>query len=277
MEIEGMQQSIPISIRYVIVLADDSLEDASLFQGIYPSMLEMEWALRLIPYLPADVFDYGLPLQARKSRRLTGHGWSWTPLTLSNFHKLTVSSEDPFWVVMTGTASAFSEVTKWEDRQSLPILKISTAGKKSLRPKNVRWTHIRDHLRAVAERLSKRDATFPLGQFSKTLSAWRTPEAPILDLIAKPHNSTIANLIVLQSLGYAFRGEETLTSPPHDEGPHIKAMEDAALAIVAVQHSVDFVPAFLSYPPKPDRIVLAPALYARARAFLDRPVKNRQV
>ncbi|MDQ0996083.1 hypothetical protein QFZ34_001260 [Phyllobacterium ifriqiyense] len=271
MEIKTSPHSLSNAIRYVIVLTDDSLEDASLFQGISPGMLDMGWAMRLIPHLPADVFDFGLSFQARKSRRLTGHGWSWTPLSLSNFLKLTISQDDPFWVVMTGTAKAFSAVTEWEKRQTFPILKISTTGKRSLRPENARWIHVRDHLRAVAEKLRLLNAQLPVDELSTTLSAWHAPKAPILAMVAKPHNSTIANLIVLQSLGYQFQGEKTLTSPPRDERPHIKAMVEAALAVVAVQDSGELVPAFLSYPPKPDRIVLAPALYAHTRERLPRP------
>jgi hypothetical protein len=270
MEIGQPRQSLPTAIRYIIVLPDESLEDASLFQGISPGMLEMEWAMRLIPHLPADIFDYALPLEARKSRRLTGHGWSWTPLTLSNFLKLTISPDDPFWVAFTGTGKAFSAVTEWEKRQTFPILKISTAGKRSLRPKNARWTHVRDHLSAVAHKLRDHDSTFLFDELSKTVSAWHAPEAPVLDLVAKPHNSTIANLIVLQSLGYGFLGEKTLASPPGDERPHIKAMEESALAVVEVRNSVEPFPASISYPPKPDRIVLAPSLYAHARERLRR-------
>lgn len=258
-------------IRYIIVLADETLEVASLFQGISPSMMDMEWALKLVATLPTDVLEFGLSLEARTGRRLTAHGWSWTPLTLSNFVKLTIPMEDPFWVVMTGSDKTFAGVAEWERRQKFPVLKVSTIGKKSLRPKNTRWTHVREHLARVAQVLRVLDQRFPIEDMSKTLSAWRAPEAPVLDLVAKPHNSTIANLVTLQSLGYRFKAEAPLASPPGDERPHVNAMEETARAVIAVQDDVGFFPALMSHPPKPDRIVLAPALYAHTRERLPKP------
>lgn len=71
--------------------------------------------------MPADIFDFGLPLEARKARRIRGKGWSWTPLTISNFLKLRVSQDDPYWVVYSGSEAIFSALSDWESRQTLPF------------------------------------------------------------------------------------------------------------------------------------------------------------
>ncbi len=239
-----------------------------MFQGISPSMLDMEWALRSICEMPTDIFDFGLPLDARKARRITGKGWSWTPLGLSTFMKLRVPPEDPFWVIYTGSASTFNAVADWEGRQKLPVLHISADEAKQLAPDNVRWTHVRDHIRQVAGKLHERNRTFPVGELRKTLKAWRKPSASRLDFVAKPHNCTIPNLITLRALGFSFSSEEPLRSPPGDERPHINAIVESANAVIAEQDSIGMFPARLSYFPKPDRIVIAPSLYAHARQRL---------
>lgn len=262
---------LPEMIRYILVLADDSLEEASLFQGISPSMLEMDWAMRLISWLPIDVYDFGLSLQARTARRLTGKGWSWTPLTLSNFLKLTITDSDPFWVALCASEREYAAVVEWERRQSFPILKIATSGRGGLKPGVAKWRHVRNHLRDVARKLHKSDRRFPYRAISTTLKAWQEPDAPVLQLDAKPHNCTLPNLVVLQSLGYRFRDEETLSSPPGDEGPHIAAIKESADAVIEIQDGIPPFPASKIYPPKPDRIVIAPALYAHARQRLPRP------
>ena len=255
-------------IRYVVVLEEDSLEDASVFQGISPSMLEMEWALRLISEMPADIFDFGLPLEARLARRTLGRGWSWTPLTIDNFLKLSVTPEDPYWVVLSSSESVLNAVAGWEDLQTLPVLHISSEQEAKLSPETARWTHVRDHVRKVAGKLHKRRPEFPIAELRRTLKAWRKPTASRLELVAKLHNCTLPNLITLQSLGFSFSGEEPLTSPPGDESRHINAIADSAKAVIAQRESVGIFPALLSDFPKPDRVVMAPSLYAHTRQRL---------
>ncbi|KRA65300.1 hypothetical protein ASD85_25445 [Rhizobium sp. Root651] len=252
-------------IRYVVVLDDDSLEDASVFQGISPSMLDMEWALRSIYTMPTDIFDFGLTLPARRARRITGKGWSWTPLTIDSFLELRITAEDPFWVTYSGSSRTLRALRDWESRQMLPILNISTEDASTLTPGKAKWTHVRDHIRKVAIKLQESDRQFPLVELRRTLKAWRKPVAPLLTLDAKLHNCTMPNLITLQAMGYRFASEEGLVSPPGDESPHINAIVDSAKAVVAVQDSVGLFPALLSYYPKPDRIVIAPSLYAHTR------------
>ena len=231
-------------------------------------MLDMEWALRSISEMPTDVFDFGLPLHARKARRITGNGWSWTPLTISNFLKLRITPEDPFWVVYSGSGAAFSALRDWESRQTLPVLHISTVDADILAPEKARWTHVRDHIRKVAPKLHERERRFPLAELQKTLKAWRRPVAPRLKLDAKLHNCTIPNLMTLRAIGFSFSSEEPLVSSPDDERPHVNAILDSANAVIAEQDSVGLFPALLSYVPKPDRIVIAPSLYAHARQRL---------
>lgn len=258
----------PSMVRYVIVLEEDSLEDASLFQGISPSMLDMEWALRSISEMPTDIFDFGLPLDARKARRITGKGWSWTPLTINGFLKLRITPEDPYWVVYTGSVSTFSALVDWEGSQTLPVLHISTEDACRLAPEKARWTHVRDHIRRVAVKLHERERQFPIAELRRTLKAWRNPAASCLKLDAKLHNCAIPNLITLRALGFSFSSEESLTSPPGDERPHINAILESANAVIAEQDSIGLFPALFSYFPKPDRIVIAPSLYAHARQRL---------
>lgn len=262
------QVNWPSMIRYVVVLDEDSLEDASVFQGFSPGMLNMEWALRSISEMPADIFDFGLPLEARKARRITGKGWSWTPLTISNFLKLRVSQDDPYWVVYSGSEAIFSALSDWESRQTLPILHISTDDAGGLAPDRARWTHVRDHILRVAVKLHQRARRFPVAELRKTLKAWRKPTAPRLDLVAKLHNCTVPNLVTLRTLGFSFAAEESLTSPPGDESPHINAIVESANAVISQQESVGVFPALFSHFPKPDRIVTAPSLYAHTRQRL---------
>ncbi|RFB82157.1 hypothetical protein B5K08_31095 [Rhizobium leguminosarum bv. trifolii] len=252
-------------IRYVVVLDDDSLEDASVFQGLSPSMLDMEWALRSISEMPTDIFDFGLPLGARKARRIVGKGWSWTPLAISSFLELRVSPDDPYWVVYSGSATTFGALDDWESHQALPILHISTDDAGRLAPEKARWTHVRDQVRRVAAKLHEHAQQFPVAELRKTLKAWRKPTAGRLDLVAKPHNCTIPNLVTLRALGFSFSGEEPLKSPPGDERPHINAIAESANAVIAEQDTIGLFPALLSHYPRPDRIVIAPSLYAHAR------------
>ena len=52
-----------LRIHYLVVLADDALEDASPFQGFGPSWPDLIWAFELLAQLPADVLEPSHPIE----------------------------------------------------------------------------------------------------------------------------------------------------------------------------------------------------------------------
>ena len=59
----------PLRIHYLVVLADDALEDASPFQGFGPSWPNLIWAFELLAQLPADVLEPSHPIEGVIAQR----------------------------------------------------------------------------------------------------------------------------------------------------------------------------------------------------------------
>ncbi|MDR3531306.1 MAG: CHAT domain-containing protein [Rhodopila sp.] len=267
-----LQEGAATRILYIVAIPDENLEEASPFQGLSEGLLYMNWALRRILFLPSDLFDLGLPRAARIGRRLTGHGYSWMPLTRSALTSLTIDASDPFWVVFTYDEATTRAVEFWTSEQRLPPLHVTASTFAGPVPaENLDWRLLRDHIAAVGDKIAAIRPHFPSKVLNETLAAWCDPEPFPLGLVARPHNATFANLITLKSLGGEFASEENLIPHLSRLPEWIAAIRESAEAVISLRNALGAPRVTFARPPAPDRIVSAPAVFANVNGRLGRP------
>lgn len=115
----------PLKITYVVVQADDKLDETSPFQGFGKSWPSVLWALRLLAVAPASLIERLLPLEVLVAQRMGGmHRLTWMPLWIGSLERLTLDDIGFIIVICTGTADVAARVDDWCGRQPRPILHV---------------------------------------------------------------------------------------------------------------------------------------------------------
>jgi hypothetical protein len=267
-------------ILYVVVLQDGGLEKTSPFQGISNGFDELGWTLRQILDLPPDLISPALPAQGRIGMRVTGRGWSWHPLMVSELEKINVDETAPFWVVISGHAEVAKRTKRWCSRQLLPVFHITDGYLGDARPGEASRESIRRHLRRVMECLPKSFPAALRANLEEMIDGWRADEPFPLSFTPRTHNCTLPNLATLQAAGADMSAMTTLNPLVGNEREFVDAIEESTVEVLELRATVSGIPALRVQPQTPDVIVAAPAAYshfrARTRRSNDVPVGFRE-
>ncbi|MBY2989741.1 hypothetical protein, partial [Rhizobium leguminosarum] len=257
-------------IIYVVVLEDGGLESASPFQGISNRFDELGWTLRQILDLPPDLISPALPAQGKIGMRVTGRGWNWMPLMVSELEKIDISEAAPFWVAISGHAEVAKRTKRWCSRQRFPVFHITDGYLGDARPGEASRERIRRHLRKVMECLPRSFPSALRANLGEMIEGWRADENFPLSFTPRTHNCTLPNLVTLQAVGADMSAEIALNPLVGNEGEFVDAIEESALEVLALRATVAGIPALRVQPQTPDVIVAAPAAYSHFRARMRR-------
>ncbi|NNH41876.1 CHAT domain-containing protein [Rhizobium laguerreae] len=259
-------------ITYVVVLEDGGLESASPFQGISNRFDELGWTLRQILDLPPDLLSPALPPQGKIGMRVTGRGWNWMPLMVSELEKINISETAPFWVAISGHAAVAKRTKRWCSRQSFPVFHITDGYLGDARPGEANRERIRRHLRKVMQRLPRSFPPVLRANLGEMIEGWRADENFPLSFTPRSHNCTLPNLVTLQAVGADMSAEIALNPLVGNEGEFVDAIEESTLEVLALRATVAGIPALRVQPQTPDVIVAAPAAYSHFRVRMRRSV-----
>lgn len=257
-------------IIYVVVLEDGGLESASPFQGISNRFDELGWTLRQILDLPPDLISPALPSQGKIGMRVTGRGWNWMPLMVSELEKINIGETAPFWVAISGHAEVAKRTKRWCSRQRLPVFHITDGYLGDARPGEANRERIRRHLRKVLERLPRSFPSALRANLEEMIDGWRADENFALSFTPRAHNCTLPNLLTLQAVGADMSAETGLNPLVGNEGEFVDAIEESTLEVLALRATVAGIPALRVQPQTPDIIVAAPAAYSHFRGRMRR-------
>lgn len=254
----------PLRINYLVVLGDDTLEDASPLQGFGQSWPEMIWALDLLASLPADVLEPSHPLEGVIAQRMGGmRHLLWSPLSISPLERLTPADLGPFVVVFSGESTTTLRVAHWAAKFGKPILHISSDGGGDsiavgeFTPK-VLQAYCETVMDARGDELSpaRRDVV------TAALPAWREPAPETIAMKAWAHNITFPNHMVLARAQLHLSDPESFMGT--SEAEYTRVIAEAIREVEALRERIgirDFHRMSLLHPAL---FLVEPALYRHA-------------
>ena len=256
----------PLRINYIVVLADDRLEETSPFQGFGRSWPGLIWALELLAQLPADVLEpaqFGAGLIAQRMGGMRQLLWS--PLSVSPLERLGVEDFGPFLVVMSGDPETSERVGRWTSALGVPVLHVSAMGvASSVAAGDFTSDVLKDYCgRVMAERGAELSAP-RRAAVEESLVKWEEPRSEAVGLKAWMHNVTMPNQMVLA------RARRHATDPEsfhgRSEAEYTGVIADGVRAVEAVRTEVGFRDFHRMSLIHPALYVVEPAFYRHAYA-----------
>lgn len=254
--------------HYVLVIPDPEPDEFSPFQGVTRGLLGFDWALHLIARSPPDLFGPALPRPAQIGRRVAGSGgFKWTPLHASVLPDLGQLGDQSIWIFFSQDEVVATQIEGWRrdfDPTALHVSSTGVAG--ALRPDEF----TRKVLRRAAERAVRARTQDPIrANLLDAIARWRPPVSQRSPLSFFSHNVTAANEMVMALDGF----QPKMTGPhlnPNTDEDYVFAIEQSAERVRFMRGALGDVPAFSAYPPRPDTVVFAPAMYREVYGRLSR-------
>lgn len=230
----------PLRINYIVVLADDRLEETSPFQGFGRSWPGLVWALELLVQLPADVLEpaqFGAGLIAQRMGGMRQLLWS--PLSVSPMERLGAEDFGPFLVVMSGDPEMSERVGRWVSALGVPALHVSATGvTNSVAASDFNLDVLKDYCgRVMAERGAELSAP-RRAAVEEALMKWEEPRSEAVELKAWTHNVTIPNQMVLARARREAKDPERFLG--RSEAEYTGVIADGVRAVAAVRTAVGF-------------------------------------
>jgi hypothetical protein len=252
--------------NYVLVIPDFEVADFTPTAGFSPGLMGFEWALQKIVTLPADLTEPALSPEARRNRRALGQGaYRWLPLNLSTLLIWPPEIDVPLQVLFSQDPKTAETIEAWCDTRPIRPLHVSLSpAGKALRPDQL----TRRALQAYAEGVINQVNDVHRAAAIRLLRNWRPQRHQRSTLRFESHNVTVANEMVLLTEGIQPSRARPLN--PTTDRDYIRAIRDSVRAVRALRNKVRPTPAARAFPPRPDLVLFAPAmfkaLYGRGRA-----------
>lgn len=194
----------PLRIHYLLLLGDDTLEDASPFQGFGPSWSQLPWAMDLLAQLPADVLERTEAKDVITAQRMGGmRQLLWSPLSISALERLDGAVLGMFVVLLSGDAEVSRRAGSWVSAQKVPILHVSIDGDGDAVPAGeFSQDVLQTYCRTVFEQRAGELSAARNEAVRTSLEGWKPRETETIDLKAWAHNIAHPNHIVLARAGY---------------------------------------------------------------------------
>ena len=264
----------PLRIVYVVVQADDRLDETSPFQGFGTSWPESLWALRFLTLAPASILERSMPLDGLIAQRMGGvQRLTWLPLWVGSLDASNVDDFGFVTVVCTGHESVERRIREWCARQPRPVLHVSRGRIQSDEDAatflNV---ELRRHCQEVLLRHGDKLSAPRRQAAQQGIERWSSRK-PITGVeVPGGHNITLPNELVL------LRAERTLKPQPGFIAVSEAAYDAHAIAsaqsVLDVTQGRGYAEFNRFYLPVPRLILTEPALYRPSyRLMPDRSVR----
>ncbi|TRD11040.1 CHAT domain-containing protein [Erythrobacter insulae] len=263
----------PLRINYLVVLGDDTLEDASPFQGFGESWPEMIWALDLLASLPADVLEPSHPLEGVIAQRMGGmRHLLWSPLSISPLERLTQADLGLFVVVFSGEATITSRVACWAATFGKSILHVSSdGGGGSIAVGKFDLKVLKAYCETIMEERGDELSSARRDAVTAALPDWKEPAPETIAMKAWAHNITLPNHMVLARA--QLKPSEPEPFIGSSEAEYTRVIGESVREVEALRERIgvrDFHRMSLLHPPL---FLVEPALYRHAYARV-RPSSN---
>ena len=264
-------------ILYIYALPPWDPKDVTAFQGFAPGLIYLGPLMTVPVRLPPDIIDLTMSPVDRLARRRAGLGsWIWSPVnvdTLIRRHK--PFPHQPFMVVFTANADVAQRVATWRRNLRIQPLHVSTIRKGgTIAPGALTVERLQQFCRGAVRQAGKVNRRLDIADSLAAIDRWQPFEERPFSLRYHTHNVTVANEMVLYSIGERApeRDEGVLNVSPHED--YVDGITESAQAVLALQAQVEDREAYLLHPPRPDIILFAPASYRGIERVLQRSVPS---
>lgn len=259
-----MKSNDPLKIYYVVVLAADSPDDTTAFQGFSKSWRHVHWSLLALINLPADVMERSLPLTDMIAQRMgDARGLAWLPLNVDALEQITAAEFGPFTVCFSGEEETGHRVADWANSQSNPILHVSNQGVRGACPvDDFGIERLRLHCLNVLKARSSLFSSKYLEAARQGLANWKEPTLVPIGLRKLGHNVVLPNHMSLLRSARAL--EEGSSFVGKNEGEYSSAILDSANAVFHIREEVGLRPLHRLSLLSPGVFLAEPALFRQA-------------
>lgn len=257
-------------ILYAFALPSWAPDRVTPFQGFAPGLLRLLPVLWLPARLPSDIAELTLTEEQRLARRRAGLGdLLWSPINIETLlERRKPTPHQPFMVVFSADREVAKAISRWRRNLRIRPLHVSLEGGfGAVDPSDLTVERLRVHcLSALREaKAGRRD--LDAGPAKALLERWQPWGAKPSSLIHHSHNVTAVNELVLKSVGEDDPGEEgVLNCSP--EADYVAGVVQSAMAVRALQERIG-EHRLKVHPPRPDLILLAPAMMGTAAGLLN--------
>ena len=256
-------------ILYAFALPSWVPNQVTPFQGFAPGLLDLLPVLRLPARLPSDIAELTLTEEQRLARRRAGLGdWLWSPINIENLlERRKPTPHQPFMVVFSADRDVAKAISRWRRTLRLRPLHVSLEGGfGAVHPIDLTVERLRVHCLSALREAKARRRDLDVDRAKALLERWRPWETRPSSLVHHSHNVTAVNQMVLQSVGEDDPGDDgVLNCSP--EADYVAGVVQSAMAVRALQERVS-EHQLKVHPPRPDLILLAPAMVGPAVGLL---------
>ena len=254
-------------IIYQFVIPTFEAREVTPFQGFAPGLLTMARMMELVAMLPTDILELTMEPADRLARRRAGAaGLMWGPISvralLRSGHP---PPEVPFQVVMSADLDIANEISKWRRNLRIPPLHVSSYDvADAIHPNELSIERLRQHCKTSLRRAKRARPRLDITDEVHELENWRPLERQPSSLLLHSHNVTRPNEMALVAARETYPTDEAgvLNVSPNDS--YVTAITESVAAVLALNVTAERRPIFLLYPPRPDVILFAPAMYVGA-------------
>lgn len=251
----------PLKITYVVVHAEDSLEEMSPLQGFGASWPSTLWALRVLAVAPASIPERGWPLEGLIAQRMGGaNTLNWLPLLIAALEKIGIDDLGFVTVLMTGSDDVATRVGSWCEKQPRPALHVRekqiTNDAEAIAFCDVT---LLEHCRTIVEGFSEMLSAPRLVAARNGLGSWMRRKRIPTNFRQVGHNVALPNEMVLtRAERLLVPGKPFIGKNESDYDELAVQSAQAVLELRAKNGFRDFNRIFL---PRPGLILTEPALY----------------
>lgn len=251
----------PLKIYYLLVLETDAPEDITPFQGFSISWAHLNWALRRLTTLPADVLERSYKLDDVITQRMGGaRSLMWIPINIGALEQLSAEQIGIFTVCFSGEQGSLRRARTWVKTIPYPILHVANVKAQDvLHIDEFSEGHLRDYCCRAFEVRSD-SLSDPQREAAKTsLAKWNDPEFRPSGLYEHQHNIVTPNQMSLMRAARSLEPGRPFVGMTEDD--YTKLILESAAAVIKVREEVGFRPLHRMTLIDPPLILTEPALY----------------
>ncbi len=248
-----------LTIRYVIAIPAERLEEASLFRGFTPEIMSVAGIILRLLQLPSHPLQYFMIRGAVIQQRMMGQGHWILPLHVAALTHVGPTDDHPLFCVVS-TEKTAHETSVWVASQSRPVLHLSTEKVTgAVQLDMVRARAFRQYTARALDALGPLD---PLTQKVRIAMSGKAKPWParLLRAAARHHGVTLPNESMLEHFRYRFASEKRLL--PTGEADYVDAILQSARLVLQQRRGVISRRAVgWFFPPPADVILAVPAMF----------------
>lgn len=253
-------------IHYLLAIPTGQPASVTPFQGFATGLIWVSPLLERVVRMPADILELTMDPADRLVRRRAGQGdWMWSPVDIDNLERPGRSPipQVPFMVVFSHDRDVARRVSRWRRNLRIRPLHVSTAeGMGAIAPADLTIDRLQRHCLTALEQAHQRDRRLDIADAQEAIRSWRPFEDRPSSLRVHSHGVTQANQMVLLSAGERLPEDEegVLRAAPHEN--YVRGVSESVAAVRALQAETSDRPVYVLAPPRPDTILLAPAMFS---------------